>query len=162
MILSAQSIRERCKPPLGLPNWKPMMIFPFFERKEIKVDGRRFSYGLSSAGYDIRIAETIWLWPYYGRLASSIEQFDIPNDILVEISDKSSWIRRFVILGNSKGEPGWKGHLTLELMRWLPWPIKIKAGTPIAHLVFHKLDKPTEQPYCGKYQNAPQGPQKAI
>lgn len=179
-VLSAQSIREQCKLRPGelLGDWQQPMVSPFHERTEVVyvndewrlkkteliewIDCPVFSYGLSSAGYDVRIAEDIWLWPFYGRLASTIEHFNIPDNVLAEIADKSSWIRRFVILGNSKAEPGWRGYLTLELMRWLPWPIRIRAGTPIAHIVFHKLDKPTDQPYVGKYQDAPRGAQKAI
>ena len=59
MILPAQTIRQLCQGP------RPM-VSPFAERT--RENG--VSYGLSSAGYDIRIAETIWVWPLFGRLAS--------------------------------------------------------------------------------------------
>jgi len=144
-ILSAQSIRK-IKP-----------IKPFYGRNRT----RGMTYGLSACGYDVRIAETIWLWPFWGRLASTIEYFDMPNDVMARVCDKSTWARRFVLVQNTVIEPGWRGYLTLELTRFLPWPIKIKAGTPIAQIIFEQLDEPTEQPYRGKYQNQERGPQAA-
>lgn len=147
MILSAQSIRKR-----------KGMIWPFFERS--RAHGR--TYGLSAAGYDVRIAQTIWLWPFWGRLASTIEHFSIPNDLIMRVHDKSTWARCFVLVQNTVGEPGWHGTLTLELTRFLPWPVRIKAGTPIAQIMFELLDEPTEQPYDGKYQGQGRRPTPAI
>jgi dCTP deaminase len=121
------------------------MIKPFYERRV--AEGR--SFGLSSCGYDIRLAEDIWIWPFCGRLASSMEWFDVPNDVCAEVKDKSTNARMFVLVQNTLAEPGWFGYLTLELTRFLPWPIKLKRGTPIAQVVFKKLDYATEQPYRG-------------
>lgn len=146
-VLPAQTIRLLC-----LHN---QMVTPFYERT--KEFGR--SFGLSTAGYDIRIAQDIWLWPLFGRLASSIEKFDMPNDVLAYVKDKSTNARLFKFVQNTVIEPGWKGYLTLELTRDRPWPIKIKRGTPIAQIVFHRLETPTEQPYDGKYQNQAAGAQ---
>lgn len=146
MILSAQTIR-RVKP-----------ISPMNERT--KFEGR--SYGLSSCGYDIRIAEDIWLFPFWGRLASSMEFFHMPFDVAAEVKDKSTNARCFFFVQNTFIEPGWHGYLTLELTRGLPWPIRIKKGTPIAQIIFYQLDQPTEQPYSGKYQNQPAGAQQPL
>lgn len=156
MILSAQSIRRRCSKSTALSP----MVFPFFERT--RHEGKTF--GLSAAGYDVRIQQDIWLWPFWGRLASTVECFDIPHDIIAFVHDKSSWARKFVLVQNTVIEPGWRGWLTLELTRFLPWPIKIKAGTPIAQIVFHELDERTAQPYPedGKYQDQPARPVAAI
>lgn len=151
-ILPAQTIRALCV------DCTDPMVFPFHERT--RHEGRTF--GLSSAGYDIRIAETIWLWPLFGRLASSIEYFDIPNDIECEVKDKSTNARLFRFVQNTVIEPGWRGWLTLELTRDRPWPVRIKAGTPIAQIIFHRLEEPTEQPYEGKYQDQRQGAQRPI
>lgn len=145
MLLSAQSIRRevaRCG-----------MISPFYERT--RRNGRTF--GLSSAGYDITIKEGMWLWPFWGRLAVSEEHFNIPTDLVMRICDKSTWARCFVLVQNTIGEPGWHGNLTLELTRFLPWPVYIPAGSPIAQVMFEMLDEATEQPYEGKYQG--QGPE---
>lgn len=146
MTLPAQTIR-RLRP-----------IEPFHERT---VAGGK-TFGLGPAGYDVRIAETLWLWPLWGRLASTIERFDMPDDVIAEVKDKSSWARKFVTVQNTVIEPGWRGYLTLELTRHLPWPIRIKAGTPIAQIVFKRLEEPTDQPYRGKYQDQKAGPQPAI
>jgi len=146
VTLPAQTIR-RLRP-----------IEPFHERT---VAGGK-TFGLGPAGYDVRIAETLWLWPLWGRLASTIERFDMPDDVIAEVKDKSSWARKFVTVQNTVIEPGWRGYLTLELTRHLPWPIRIKAGTPIAQIVFKRLEEPTDQPYRGKYQDQKAGPQPAI
>jgi dCTP deaminase len=147
MILSAQSLR----------NLGDSLIYPFVERGVS--NGR--SYGLSACGYDIRLAQDIWLWPFWGRLASAIEYFNMPDNLCAEVKDKSTNARLFVFVQNTVIEPGWCGNLTLELTRCKPWPIRLKKGTPIAQVVFKKLDQATVQPYRGKYQGQPQGPQKA-
>lgn len=86
----------------------------------------------------------------------------MPNDLCAEVKDKSTNARMFVLVQNTIIEPGWRGFLTLELTRMLPWPIRIKRGTPIAQIVFKRLDAPTEQPYSGKYQDQKRGPVRAI
>lgn len=150
-ILSAQSIRERAAS-------QPPMVEPFNERT--KVHGR--SFGLSACGYDVRLAEDIWLWPFWGRLGSIMEHLHLPNDLCAEVKDKSTNARLFVFVQNTVIEPGWRGYLTVELTRFLPWPIRLKRGTPIAQIMFKRLDAPTEQPYDGKYQGQKSGPQKPI
>ena len=150
MILSAQSIRKLQQ------TWP--MIYPFHERT--KSHGR--SFGLSSCGYDVRLADDVWLWPFWGRLACLEEHLNLPNDIVGEVKDKSTNARLFVLVQNTVIEPGWQGFLTIELTRFKPWPILLKKGTPIAQIMFKKLDEPTEQAYNGKYQRQGYGPQKAI
>lgn len=152
-VLSAQSIRKLC---LDVTT-QPPLLFPFEE--ETKSHGR--SFGLSHCGYDIRLAETIWLWPFWGRLASAIEYFYLPENVAGEVKDKSTNARVFVFVQNTIIEPGWNGYLTLELTRFKPWPIRLKAGTPIAQVVFKWLDEPTDNPYKGKYQAQERGAQKA-
>ena len=145
-ILSAQSIRER-----GI-------FTPFCERtKEFGM-----SYGLSSAGYDVRIAETMNIPPGGAALASTLEHFNMPNDVLGKVADKSTWARRFLAVQNTIIEPGWRGFLTLELSNHSEDWIVLQAGMPIAQIILHLLDKPTEQPYEGKYQDQKQGAVEAI
>ncbi len=164
MILSAQSIRKLCvelRAQEGWINTQPIenaMIEPFVERGAC--NGR--TYGLSSCGYDVRLDQDIWLWPFWGRLGSVIEYIHLPNDICAEVKDKSSNARLFVFVQNTIIEPGWEGFLTLELTRFLPWPIRLRKGTPIAQIVFKRLDEPTDQPYKGKYNKQSRGPQPAI
>lgn len=150
-VLSAQSIRRRCE------GARPL-IKPFAERGVF--DGK--SFGLSSASYDVRTSQTIWHWPFWWRLASTIEHFNIPNHICAFVKDKSSNARKFILVQNTFIDCGWSGYLTIEITRMLPWPVRIKAGTPIAQIVFQFLDERTCLPYKGRYQNQKNGPQAAI
>ena len=87
----------------------------------------------------------------------------MPFDVLGVVHDKSSWVRKGICVQNTIIDPGWCGFLTLELTNhWSNTrPCTIRAGTPIAQVVFHRLDQATELPYSGKYQNQERGPQKA-
>lgn len=122
------------------------------------------TYGAGPAGYDIRLAEDLSMWPLRFALASTIERFDMPDDVLAVVHDKSSWARRGLSVLNTIIEPGWRGYLTLELknlgFRWL----RLKPGMPIAQVVFHRLEERTVKPYPadGKYQNQKSGPQPAL
>jgi dCTP deaminase len=91
-----------------------------------------------------------------------MERFHFPDDVCGEVKDKSTNARLFILVQNTVAEPGWFGYLTLELTRFLPWPVRLRKGTPIAQIMFKMLDEPTERPYRGKYQNQPSGPQPAI
>jgi len=143
MILPAQTIRE-IKP-----------ITPFVER----TIERGMSWGLSHAGYDVRIAEDLTLLPGGFALGSTVERFKMPDDILGMVHDKSSWARQGLSLFNTVIEPGWEGYLTLELVNHSNDVLRIKMGMPIAQIVFMRLTEPTEKPYVGKYQDQEAGPQ---
>ena len=140
---------------------------PFVSKKTIQ---NGMSYGCSLAGYDIRIAEDIWLLKGEFYLASSIEVFDLPPNVIGLVHDKSTWARRGLSLFNTVIEPGWKGTLTLELVYHdlrtnsdgdVEFPIRIEAGDPIAQVIFMYTDQETEG-YSGKYQFQSKGPQEAI
>lgn len=135
------------------------MISPFHEEKMI-FEG--MSYGLSSAGYDIRVAEDVRLLPDGFKLHSAIEKFDFPYDILGVVHDKSSLARRGLSVFNTVIEPGWRGSLTLELRNQGNDIINLKAGSPIAQIIFHRLEAETVRPYQGKYQDQAAGPVAAI
>lgn len=143
-ILSAQSIAKLCQGHLKRP-----MIKPFFKEKMVEA-GR--SYGLSCCGYDVRLAEDVWLWPFWGRVTFIQEFIDLPDYLCAEVKDKSTNARIFVLVQNTIVEPGWYGYLMVELTRLLPWPVRLRKGTPIAQILFKRLDEPTELPYDGKYQ----------
>lgn len=155
MILSAQTIRAYCA--------QGQLVKPFHERTV--VGGKTF--GLSAAGYDVRVE---FKGPPKGRvlspgafiLASTVEHFYMPTNILGVVHDKSSWARRGLTVQNTVIEPGWRGYLTLELTNHDTAPLTIDQGDPIAQIVFHFLDHPTMQPYAGKYQDQQRGPQEAI
>ena len=150
-VLSAQSIRKR-----GI-------FTPFCERT--KHNG--MTYGLGPAGYDVRIAEDVNLsnsvyGPLRFAIASTVEHFDMPTDCIAYVKDKSTWARRGLLVQNTVIEPGWRGYLTLELSYEGDGAIHIPSGSPIAQIVFHKLDEPTESPYNGKYQDQINCPVSAI
>jgi dCTP deaminase len=173
MILSAQSIRRLCK--YEYPNKLPQvpLLAPYSE----SAVNSGMTFGLSSAGYDIRIDQDVTLYPItLGNLmlkaigvkrssfalASSIEKFTIPKHLMPLVMDKSTWARRGLSVFNTCAEPGWTGWLTLELANKSEHVLEIRKGMPIAQIVFFELDHPTCQPYQGKYQHQARGPQPAI
>lgn len=174
MILSAQTIRHLCSAKLGSElGVYPMqydhiysdilqrgpLITPFSERT--RHEG--FTYGLGPCGYDIRIAEDLDMYPGNFCLASSIEQFRLPDWLCMKILDKSTWARLGLNVKNTVAEPGWCGYLTLELTNEHETRhIKLARGMPIAQVQFEMLDYPTIQPYSGKYQNQREGAVPAI
>lgn len=131
------------------------------------------SFGKTEAGYDIRVKQDIlfkWRNPLNfqqnimtvqvgtdsfenGRfcLASTIEEFSMPDDLVGVVHDKSTWARKGLSVFNTVIEPGWKGFLTLELVYHGNEDLIIPAGSGIAQVLFHELrNKAT---YNGKYQN---------
>lgn len=149
MILSAQSVRTRAA--LGL-------ISPFHEQTR----SNGLTYGLGPHGYDVRVAEDLFLWPGQFKLASTIERFNMPHDLVGRVQDKSTWARRGISLLNTVIEAGWTGYLTLEISNLLRGMVQIVGGSPIAQIMFEMLDYPTDLPYCGKYQNQQPGATAAI
>lgn len=160
-VLSAQSIRKRCVTTAFSTG---EMIRPFTE-KGIQ---NGMSYGLSQCGYDIRVrlpipdSESIWLASGVFILASSIERIKMPNDLVAIVHDKSSWARKGLAVQNTVLEPGWEGWITLEITNHSNKGLDIYQGDPIAQLLFHQLDEPTDMPYRGKYQNQEDRPVEAI
>lgn len=146
MILSAQSIRRRCL--------TAAMIEPFTERDTFA----GMSYGLSVAGYDVRIAERTILEPGNFKLASTVERFLMPADVIGSVRDKSTWARRGLTVQNTVIEPGWRGYLTIELCNHGGDILILGKGFPVAQVIFELLDEPTQIPYSGKYQDQQSGP----
>lgn len=146
-VLSGQTIRR-------------MGVFtPFFERTV----HNGMTYGLGPAGYDVRIDQQVMLSKGSSAvLASTVEHFNMPSDCIAYVKDKSTWARRFVLVQNTVIEPGWRGFLTLEITYEGGGIEIIDKGSPIAQIVFHRLDEPCESPYSGKYQDQDRGPQIAI
>ena len=142
----------------GKKLYRDMPVHPMFDSK-IKQHG--VSHGLSEAGYDIRIKQAVTLHPFKRfALASTIEHFHMPKDLVAIVHDKSTHIRRGLLVGNSVAEPGWKGYLTLELFYFGWKPLRIPAGAGIAQVIFHQLETPAE--YRGKYADQPDRPVAAV
>ena len=141
-----------------------------------KVVAHGMTYGLSEAGYDIRIKQEIRFYPvnphaefkkfrvmsftndYFtndaeGRftIASAIEEFQMPTNLLGRVCDKSSWARKGLSVFNTVIEPGWKGFLTLELVYHGNTELIIPAGAPIAQVIFEEVKNPVT--YKGRYQS---------
>ena len=154
MVLPAQKIRFLCS---GAYGQRPMLE-PFHERTV----ANGMTFGLGPAGYDVRIKQRVTLMRGEFVLASTVERFSIPNDVLAKVSDKSTWARRGLAVQNTIIEPGWNGFLTLELTNHGYSPIDIEAGSPIAQIIFHQLLEPTELRYEGKYQDQADAPVAAI
>ena len=146
MILSAQTIR------------KIRPVEPFIEATKI----HGMTAGLSHCGYDIRIKQRLWLEAGAFSLASTIERFTMPLDVAGVVHDKSTWARLGLAVQNTFIEVGWTGWLTIELSNHSRYPIYIQAGSPIAQVVFHRVDEPCEGYGRGKYQNQPDRPVEAI
>jgi len=155
MILSAQTIRRMCEGEAPL-------LSPFAERTQYQCT----SYGLSPAGYDLRLdlgnpaIMDHWLAPGEFLLAATLERFIMPPNVIARVHDKSTWARRGLSCYNTVIEPGWRGFLTLELINHGPNSIHLHWGAGIAQVVFERLDEPTEEPYpeYGKYQDQQAGP----
>ena len=142
--------------------------------RKLKAHGTR--YGLVEAGFDIRIRQEIIFKPdmamgptievdghlEHGRftLASAIEEFDMPTDLVGVVHDKSTWARQGLSVFNTVIEPGWKGFLTLELVYHGENGLHIPAGSGIAQVLFHQAM--VRAAYDGKYQNQADKPVPAI
>lgn len=119
------------------------------------------SYGLGEAGYDLRIKQAVTLGP--GRrftLASTVERFQMPPDLVGIVHDKSTWARLGLSVFNTVVEPGWEGWLTLELVYHGDQTLHIPEGAGIAQVIFHRIEQPAS--YDGKYQGQADEPVAAI
>lgn len=139
------------------------------------------SYGLSEAGYDLRIKQEIrFIKSGFGDrvtviepsgeeetffgcfcLASTVERFQMPSFLVAEIKDKSTWARRGLSVFNTVVEPKWNGWLTLELVYHGQTDLIIPAGCGIAQALFSQLAEDADYG-TGKYQGAGDFPQKAL
>ena len=151
------------------------MIEPF-ESGQVR-DGV-ISYGLSSYGYDIRVAPDFKVFtnvhnaigdpksfvdihgpeciipPNSFALARTEEYFRIPRDVLVVCVGKSTYARCGLIVNVTPLEPTWEGYLTLEISNTTPLPAKVYGGEGIAQLLFFEGDEEPEVAYAdrkGKY-----------
>jgi dCTP deaminase len=142
------------------------------------------SHGLAEVGYDIRVKQDICFNParyhFLGEqlhpithtvdqstptkgnfcLASAMEEFDMPNDLMGIVHDKSTWARQGLSVFNTVIEPGWNGFLTLELAFHGSEPLHIPAGSGIAQVIFHRIAQPAA--YTGKYQSQANEPVPSV
>jgi dCTP deaminase len=121
-----------------------------------------FSWGLTECGYDIRVKQDVTM--FLGRrfvLASSMEEFEMPCDLMGRVLNKSTWARLGIDASMTTNiEPGWRGRLTIELRYARALPIRIPAGVGIAQVIFERISTPAS--YVGKYQDQEDRPVQAI
>ncbi len=157
------------------------MIVPF-EEKQVRQGV--ISFGLSSYGYDVRIADEFKIFtnvfgavvdpkgfdpksfvdfkgevcvipPNSFALGRTVEYFRIPRKAMTICVGKSTYARCGIITNVTPLEPGWEGHVTLEISNTTPLPAKIYANEGIAQILFFESDEECMVSYAdkkGKYQ----------
>jgi dCTP deaminase len=151
------------------------MIEPF-EAEQVR--GTVISYGLSSYGYDVRLAGEFKVpvaeegvldpkavdavafrnvqagaFDLAARnyvLGRTVEYFRIPPTVLTLCTGKSSYARCGVLVNVTPFEPGWEGHATLCIANVGPRPVRLYAGEGIAQVVFFESDEPCEVTYAAR------------
>jgi dCTP deaminase len=152
------------------------MIEPFTDKQ---VRAGVISYGLSSYGYDIRIADEFKIFtninssivdpknfdpksfvdvksevciipPNSFALARTVEYFRIPRNVITLCVGKSTYARCGVIVNVTPFEPEWEGIVTLEVSNTTPLPAKIYANEGIAQVLFFESDEQCETSYADK------------
>ena len=171
-VLSDRMIKEMVE--------KKKMISPFVDKQ---ISKNSISYGLSSFGYDARVSNEFKIFtdvdsaivdpknfnknsfvsrkadeciipPNSFALASTVEYFKIPKDVLVICLGKSTYARCGIIVNVTPLEPGWEGHVTLEFSNTTPLPAKIYAKEGAAQFIFLKGNEDPDTTYDqrnGKY-----------
>ena len=157
------------------------MIEPFVDEQ---VRAGVISYGVSSYGYDVRVGDEFKVFsnvynaivdpkafdpksfvdikadvciipPNSFALASTVEYFRIPRDVLTICLGKSTYARCGIIVNVTPFEPEWEGHVTIEISNTTPLPAKIYANEGIAQVLFFQTDDVCAVSYRdkkGKYQ----------
>jgi len=158
------------------------MIKPFVDR-QVRIPGETksnvVSYGVSSYGYDIRVAREFKVFtnvhnsivdpkcfeeksfvrieddvcivpPNSFALAHSVEYFKIPRNVLTICLGKSTYARCGIIVNVTPFEPEWEGYVTLEISNTTPLPAKIYANEGIAQVLFFESDEECEVSYADR------------
>lgn len=152
------------------------MIEPF---EDHQVREGSISFGLSSYGYDMRVANEFKIFtnvnnamvdpkqfddrsfvPFEGdvcivppnsfALARSVEYFRIPRDVMTLCVGKSTYARCGIITNVTPFEPEWEGFVTLEISNTTPLPAKIYASEGIAQVIFFQSDEVCETSYADR------------
>jgi dCTP deaminase len=156
------------------------MIDPFVDEQVRHVKGEKvISYGLSSYGYDLRVADEFKIFtninnslidpknfsdsafvhlegefciipPNSFALARSVEYFRIPREVLTICLGKSTYARCGIIVNVTPFEPEWHGHVTLEISNTTPLPAKIYANEGLAQVLFYEAAEVCETSYADK------------
>lgn len=107
----------------------------------------------SEIKYKIIASDTYILLPNQFVLATTMEYFELPDDLTAFVEGRSSLGRMGLFIQNAGWvDPGFKGEITLELYNANRCAIELKAGRRVGQLVFAKMDAAALNPYNGKYQ----------
>jgi len=152
------------------------MIEPFVETQ---VRDGVISHGVSSYGYDVRVADEFKIFtnvysavvdpknfdpksmvdyrgdvctipPNSFALARTVEFFRIPRDVLTLCVGKSTYARCGIIVNVTPFEPEWQGYVTLEISNTTPLPARIYANEGIAQVIFFEADEPCSLSYADR------------
>ena len=161
------------------------MVTPFVGQQVRELHGHKVvSYGVSSFGYDVRLGvdfrrvaadepgvldpknmEEVWwhaftdftvdILPGECVLGVTYERVVVPENVMVLCVGKSTYARLGLVVNTTPLEPGWEGHVTLELSNTNSRPLRVYAGEGIAQLMFFEGERPmvTYGDRGGKYQN---------
>ena len=103
--------------------------------------------------YKTIISDSYILLPNQFVLATTMEYFELPDDLTAFVEGRSSLGRMGLFIQNAGWvDPGFKGEITLELYNANRCAIELKAGRRVGQLVFAKMDDKALNPYKGKYQ----------
>ncbi len=106
-----------------------------------------------SVNYKMIQTDTYLILPGQFVLATTMEYFELPNDLTAFVEGRSSLGRMGLFIQNAGWvDPGFQGKITLELYNANRFAIELKSGRRIGQLVFAKMDSPALHPYNGKYQ----------
>lgn len=107
----------------------------------------------SEVRYKTIRTDTYILLPGQFVLATTMEYFELPDDITAFVEGRSSLGRMGLFIQNAGWvDPGFKGEITLELFNANRCAIELKSGRRVGQLVFAHMDSPALHPYQGKYQ----------
>jgi dCTP deaminase len=161
------------------------MIEPFTPeqvREGIDESGQPYrviSYGISSYGYDLRVADEFKVFtnvhgsvvdpkdfdersfvdiktdcciipPNSFALARSVEYFRIPRNVITVCLGKSTYARCGIIVNVTPFEPEWEGHVTLEISNTTPLPARVYAEEGLAQVLFFESDEDCETSYLDR------------
>ena len=107
----------------------------------------------SEIKYKTIIADKYLILPGQFVLATTMEFFELPDDLTAFVEGRSSLGRMGLFIQNAGWvDPGFKGEITLELFNANRCAIELTAGRRVGQLVFAKMDRAAQDPYNGKYQ----------
>lgn len=107
----------------------------------------------SSISYKTITTDTYLILPGQFVLATTMEYFELPDDLTAFVEGRSSLGRMGLFIQNAGWvDPGFKGEITLELFNANRCAINLKAGRRVGQLVFAQMDDHALNPYNGKYQ----------